>query len=407
LISGAIVGAPGTLAIDVWLILLVISVALQLVPLPPAAIASLSPHAGDLHSMLSIDRADGWRPLSIDAQLTREGLETLIAAILVFWSVRATCSRGGTRVLLRALTVGGFLIAMAAVAQRATAPHLIWWTWPVKSTPALSGPFLNRNHFAAWLLMATAAAGGYAFAHLHSHHRSITSPRRFVRDLLVEGTTLLLGACLITMTVTLFATTSRGAILGFGVALGAGLVLSRRGSGSAGRARFSWGLGAAALVVAVAVWRNAGPLAQRLIEGSPVSRVTIWRETLPIIRDFTWTGTGIGTYAQAMLRYQQTEPGILFNQAHSEYVQLAAEGGVLVFVPAMGVLVTWLLLAGRRLGQERQGLSWIRVGAAAGIAGVALQSVWESPIRMMANAMLLATLAAVVVHDRGSRDDVR
>jgi hypothetical protein len=40
---------------------------------------------------------------------------------------------------------------------------------------------------------------------------------------------------------------------------------------------------------------------------------------------------------------------------------------------------------------------WIRLGALAAIAGVLVQSIWETGLRMPANAMLLAVLAALAV----------
>jgi hypothetical protein len=42
----------------------------------------------------------------------------------------------------------------------------------------------------------------------------------------------------------------------------------------------------------------------------------------------------------------------------------------------------------------------LRVAALAGIAGVAVQCVWDATLRMPANAMLLALLAALAVHER-------
>ena len=66
------------------------------------------------------------------------------------------------------------------------------------------------------------------------------------------------------------------------------------------------------------------------------SRITIWRESLPIIGDFWLTGTGAGTYSDAMTVYQQTRVWVgsmqhwaHFNNAHSYYIQVASEGGLL------------------------------------------------------------------------------
>ena len=70
------------------------------------------------------------------------------------------------------------------------------------------------------------------------------------------------------------------------------------------------------------------------------SRIGIWRETLPIIADFPLAGTGAGTYSDAMTHYQQTRFWVgsmqrwaHFNNAHSHYVQVASEGGLLLTVP--------------------------------------------------------------------------
>jgi hypothetical protein len=134
-----------------------------------------------------------------------------------------------------------------------------------------------------------------------------------------------------------------------------------------------------------------------------VSRMTIWKETVPVIADFWLTGTGAGTYSRAMLRYQHTSPEFHFNQAHSESVQLTAEGGVLVTIPVLLALGAWVALARRQLKRDAHELFWIRLGAAAGVLAVAVQGIFDTPLRIPANALLAALLAAIVVHDRESR----
>ena len=56
----------------------------------------------------------------------------------------------------------------------------------------------------------------------------------------------------------------------------------------------------------------------------------IWRETLPVVRDVWLAGTGAGTYQKAMMVYQQSERTVYFNQPHNHYLQVAAEGGLLL-----------------------------------------------------------------------------
>ena len=150
----------------------------------------------------------------------------------------------------------------------------------------------------------------------------------------------------------------------------------------------------------VLVWSDVGRLVDRLAQtlSSSSGRVEIWRETRPLIRDFWPMGTGLGSYQRAMLIYQQSDRAFFVNHAHNHYLHALAEGGVLVAVPAGLALAALVRLARRRLTMDRTGVVWIRAGAVAGLCAVAVQSVWETGLRMPANAALAAVLAAVVVH---------
>jgi O-antigen ligase len=118
-----------------------------------------------------------------------------------------------------------------------------------------------------------------------------------------------------------------------------------------------------------------------------------------MIRDFWLTGTGAGTYETGMLVYQRTSPGVRFNQAHNQYLQLAAEGGVLLGVPLAAALVLYVRQAWRRVAAEHSGMYWIRAGALCGLAGAAAQGVWETGLSIPANAALASVLAAIVIHE--------
>jgi len=100
--------------------------------------------------------------------------------------------------------------------------------------------------------------------------------------------------------------------------------------------------------------------------------------------------------------YRQPIDYFYVNHAHSEYLQLLTEGGLLLIVPAIVVLVAGVWLAGTRLRHDRTPMFWARAGAVSGMAGLAVQSLWETTLRMPANAVLLGVLAAVAMHD-GSR----
>src|SRR5262249_13044544 len=59
----------------------------------------------------------------------------------------------------------GFAVSLLAVAQAATAGRSIYWLYPTEfEGPLPFGPFINRNHFATWIIMALPLCMGYIAA---------------------------------------------------------------------------------------------------------------------------------------------------------------------------------------------------------------------------------------------------
>jgi O-antigen ligase len=252
---------------------------------------------------------------------------------------------------------------------------------------------------------------GYLLAHTAVHHKRPTADvpwRARLRDAL-DGRAIWLATSVSLMAIALLATLSRSGItsLAVSVVLG-GYLYGRSRPRAGGFPTWVLALCAAGLVLAVA---KIDPilLGQRFAAArtSAADRFVIWRETLPIIRDFWLTGTGAGTYETAMLVYQRSSPGVRFNQAHNQYLQVVAEGGALVALPAMLALGMFVAAAVRKLRADMSGMYWIRAGAVCGLAGVAAQSVWDTGLTAPANAFLAAITAAIVVHRHEIRPESR
>ena len=71
---------------------------------------------------------------------------------------------------------------------------------------------------------------------------------------------------------------------------------------------------------------------------------------------------------------------------------------MLVWLPIVLALSAFVRAAAGTLRTDRSAMYWLRAGAAAGLCGVAVQSVWETGLTIPANAALAAVLAAIVVH---------
>ena len=207
------------------------------------------------------------------------------------------------------------------------------------------------------------------------------------------------------MTGGLLASMSRAGILGGGIGLMAFIAFSRRRMrGGRGVAVLIAGLGA--MVLIASMYANLAQLAMRLKETTEQGewgRPAIWRDTWRMSSDFLLTGVGAGAFQRAMLVYQEGSRLFFFNHAHNEYLQLLAEGGLLVVVPASIAVLAAMVLMARSLDADRTSIFWVRAGAISGLIAVAVQSLWDTGLRMPANGMLFAVIAAIALHPPRTR----
>jgi hypothetical protein len=394
LLRGAVRG------LDLWLLGFLGLAILQIVPLPASIVATLGPASVRLERELVLQAPSSVTTFSIRPADSAQALIVLTMALAVFWMARTAYRTGGVRTSVRGIAIAGFVVSLVALAQSATARGLIYWQWrPTYEGPEPFGPFVNRNHFATWAVLAIPVCLGYLAARSYGRdHRDSLRPLRARIAHAIDARALWLMASIVALTAALAVTLSRSGIAALGAALAAAWWLTRGRGGRMGRRMTV--AAAIAAAGAIALW-NAPALAGRFARTAVgyADRLIIWRETIPIVRDFWTTGAGLGTFESAMAFYQRTDRSVFFNQAHSEYLQLAAEGGVLLVAAAAGAAAAFVRLAASRLRDDLTGVFWIRAGAAAGLSAVALQSVWENGLRIPANALLAAILAAIVVHE--------
>jgi O-antigen ligase len=397
-------------AVDAGLSLCLALGAAQLIPLGPAIRAALSPASASVDRALLLtppDEAMRGRPhpLSLDPASTAWAVALAAAAVLLFWTARAIFERrGGLRTVSRGIVRLGLVLSIITFVQRALSPHLFYGLWrPIArtDTPTPFGAFLNRNDLATWLIMAIPLAAGYGLARIQSRVPA-SEGKAFDVEKMIDARMIWLVASLLLMTALLLASLSRSGIVGCAVGLLTLVILGR--SRTSGR-HFAWMLGGIALVgLAATAYVNVPALTTRLNDlfapGLGRGRLTIWRQTWPMARDFWRTGLGVGAFERGMLVYQERPIPLFFNQAHDEYLQILVEGGVPLAVAAGLTVVLGWREAAARLHDDPSSVGWIRAGAAGGLVAVAVQSVWDTGLRMPANAVLFAVVAAIALHQR-------
>jgi hypothetical protein len=410
-------GGSSTLRqLDGALLVCLAATAFQLVPLPAALLTLISPHGAAFERAYRVD-ADLGAPASASARaLSLSPSSTAYAAVvaggvlLIFWTARTVFAEGGTRRVARAVSWLGLLVSLLAIVQRAVSPGRIYGFWrPLEPGAQPLGPIINRNYFATWVLLALPLTVGYLMAHVQSHRPGRLRPRGvglLVRSADPRAMWLTIAGSL--MLLALVFSTSRAAVVSLLVAAVSGMWMGRRRTD----ARRIWALAGYAVVAAamLVAWANLGALVARLDDlttGGPGTRLLIWRDTLTLARDFWLTGTGLGSYQTAMVVYQTGVREYFYNHAHSQYLQLAAEGGLLLCVPAALAGLAFARAAGERLRHDTSPIWNVRVGALAGLVAVAVQSVWETGLSLPANGVLAAVLAAIALHRSSSAGKTR
>jgi O-antigen ligase len=106
-----------------------------------------------------------------------------------------------------------------------------------------------------------------------------------------------------------------------------------------------------------------------------------------------------------MLAYQTADLNQHYEEAHNDYLQVAAEGGLLVGVPALLLIVVAAYQVWRRFRERADTVTtfWLRAGAVAGLLTIALQEATEFSLQMPGNAALFCVLAAIAVHRPSAR----
>lgn len=398
--NAAFVGALGAIFV---------AALLQLLPLPQALLAALSP-AADPFARASDPAASGvWRPLSIYPVATIRSLLMLAALLVFFLGLLKAFSRYSAVQVGKTLVVLGVVLAVVGIVQKAmfggdvyTGMRIYGFWRPRYSLVTPFGPFVNKNHYAGWMAMAiplTLGIMGSALATAR-YVRADARSQMLWFSTREGGQFLLFGFSALLMTAAAFMTLSRSGIGALLVTVPLISILATAGHASR-RIRVAITSVLVLLLLGGAVWAGSSATLTRLAEGSETLgfRLAIWRDALTMFRDFPVTGTGLNTFGAATLVYQTANRHMHFQEAHNEYLQLLAEGGLLLAIPIVTAMAAFVWAVVRRFrSSEDPEVYWLRVGAVGGLVAIALQSLLEFSLQMPGNAALFVALLAIALH---------
>jgi O-antigen ligase len=230
----------------------------------------------------------------------------------------------GTRHWFRsAMLWFGFVVAVVATVQTFTSPGRIFWLFPTEYTAYVMGPILYHNHYAAFV--------------------EVLLPMAIYEALRRERDSLLYSGMAAALFASVVASASRaGTVLVTAETLVVIVLMWARGRTSArsvGMALLRMSVLFAAFGTVVG-WESVW---NRFWQPDPMQmRRELAISSTHMIAAHPWFGIGLGTWPTVYPRYAIADFGVFANQAHSDWLQWTAEGGIPLGL-AMLTLFVWCL----------------------------------------------------------------
>src|SRR5438552_1658000 len=329
--------------------------------------------------------------LTLDWTSTREAFLKLSLGLVLFFLATQLLAAGSQRVVHRfglVVCAFAFLLSMFALVQLFSSHDKIYWTIP---TPhAVFGPYVNRNHYAGLMEMLIPVAAAYA------------ATRRVGLSL-----RLLLGFLVLIPVVSVFISGSRGGLLSLccEILIAAGIAWQLVPKGSR-RSLLAVAAAGVVITVSLAFWLINTEASQRIVEALNLksaanepaagTRIRVSRDSLRILKEHPWIGTGMGSFEVAFPAYQSFPSDLLWDHAHNDYVEALAENGFVGGAMMLGGLVLFLRLAFSNLRVRlKSRAGWISCGAAVGCCGILVHSLVDFNLHLPANAAWFAASMAI------------
>jgi len=407
-------GRPASLPLATAVMIVATAIAIQLLPIGLEALRRWSPETSrTLETINPAVAAHVFQrhPLTIDPSRTTLALGLLVAnAMFLFGSARLFSFRG-VRGFAETLTVVGVVLALAGIVQQPLWNGKIYGVWQSIEGGDTYGPFVNKNHFAGWMLMALPLTLGLVCGRVARGFAAVkpTWRDRFVWLSSGDASRLvLLAAAAGVMALALVLTMSRSGMSAMVLALAVtGAIVARRQRGARRGSLIAYFI---LLTVLVVSWAGLDAIASRFSAANwddINGRRGAWMDAVDIASRFPLVGTGLDTYGVATLLYQRHDLEQHYNEAHNDYLQLAAEGGALVVIPAAIAVGCLIVTTWRRFAEEKSVTTyWLRVGAVTGLIAIAFQETVEFSLQMPGNAALFAVLCGIAIHHTPSRKGV-
>ena len=344
--------------------------------------------------------------LTMDPYATRLFVIKLLM-YFVFFAAALVYIQGGKRANRTAifLVTFGTLMAFFGILQRLATPDSIYGMRPTPQAIPF-GTFVNQHHFAALMEMMSGLTLGLLFG------GGVTRERK-----------LLFGMAAAIMGIAIVFTGSRGGlvsylgVIAFAAVASFGSVSDANHVGRDSRSRMRRNLlvmtGAGGLILLVlgsvlflggesSLLRGMGLQNQSDVTSG---RAHFWGIALQIFLANPIIGSGFDSFGVAFTRYDTWNGQFRVEQAHNDYLQTLADGGILGFACVAAFIVILvkkgIAAVSRKTSDMHRSVS---IGALAGCFGILIHSFFDFPLRTPANAFFFLLFVVLAVgHSASSK----
>ena len=138
------------------------------------------------------------------------------------------------------------------------------------------------------------------------------------------------------------------------------------------------------------VGRELTPNASGINEGA--TRNEIWRATVKMFAAHPIFGVGLGGYWVAVTQYHQASGTLTPQEAHNDYLELLSSGGIIGLAFGVWFVAVVFQRVRRQLHSDKPARRAICMAALLGITGVAVHSLVDFGLHMLANATIFIVL---------------
>ena len=381
--QGMALSGPGRQLVALLSIGLLIPV-VQLVPLSPAVWTGLPGREGVAAGFNLLGQPLPWLPISLAPYGTIAAVLWLLPAFAI---LLALLRRGVASPAALAATIIGIMVLSVLVGalQITGGRDSFWYFYDITNYGVTVGFFANANHMAT-LLIATLPFLCASYASMAREGRSPRNPGP--RLIMLVGAGLLVAVGLVI----------NGSLAGVGlmvpVAL-ASIMLLRKQKPPRWILPVLAIITIASTVVVMSGWFDNNLLGQAAYTSS-LSRYTAYKTSLAAALDYFPFGSGLGTFASIYRTYENPEQvtSTYMNHAHSDYIELFLETGVLG-VLLIGLFLWWWLRQTITIWRSKEREPYARAATIAS-AAILAHSFVDYPLRTVAIASILAVCCALM-----------